>query len=279
MTVPPWESSGGVKIERAKKHVLELETEIETYRKRDPYEPLAYVDDQAKPRHIVVRARVSELPPLELGAIAGDAIHNLRSALDILWVRVMHPNRVGRANRRGDGFPFFASAKECEARPGGKKESRSDNAIQLVKRLKPYPGGNDPLWRVHALDIADKHHLLIPTIMAVRVAPTELTVTGAAEPLTFTLPDRPIHPVEDGTVLFELRADSFRGQKLHYHTKFTFAVSLGELEVGKGEPILATVHQCVGAVESVVETFITAGLIARTHGGPPESGASSMLLP
>ncbi len=33
-------------------------------------------------------------------------------------------------------------------------------AVRAIDELKPYKGGNDQLWRIHELDIIDKHHAL-----------------------------------------------------------------------------------------------------------------------
>jgi hypothetical protein len=38
-----------------------------------------------------------------------------------------------------------------------------DAAIERIERLKPYKGGNDPLWRIHELDNIDKHRTLLTT--------------------------------------------------------------------------------------------------------------------
>jgi len=74
---------------------------------------------------------VTEFPPLRLGAIAGDAIHNLRSALDILWRHAMYP-KGGRSGRK-DPFPFLASAEMYEARLKREKEGFRQKAVRLVQ--------------------------------------------------------------------------------------------------------------------------------------------------
>jgi hypothetical protein len=46
-------------------------------------------------------------------------------------------------------------------------DGAGDEAVSLLRRLKPYPGGNIALRAIHDLDIRDKHTSLIPTPMAV----------------------------------------------------------------------------------------------------------------
>src|SRR5207248_1202546 len=34
----------------------------------------------------------------------------------------------------------------------------------ITRDIKPYDGGNEAIWPIHRLDIADKHRLLIPVV-------------------------------------------------------------------------------------------------------------------
>ena len=38
--------------------------------------------------------------------------------------------------------------------------------MDLIKRAEPYQGAGNPFWRLHQLDIADKHTLLVPVGVA-----------------------------------------------------------------------------------------------------------------
>ena len=40
-------------------------------------------------------------------------------------------------------------------------QGASNFSMKLVERLKPYQGANNPFWRIHDLDIIDKHRLLL----------------------------------------------------------------------------------------------------------------------
>ena len=39
-------------------------------------------------------------------------------------------------------------------------------AVDFIKEAEPYQGAGNPLWRLHQLDITDKHKLLVPVGMA-----------------------------------------------------------------------------------------------------------------
>jgi hypothetical protein len=66
VTVRAWQASGGVKIERAKEHIRNLEAEIEAFLERSPYRVVTEKDSQGGK---VYRAHILEEPPLRLGAI------------------------------------------------------------------------------------------------------------------------------------------------------------------------------------------------------------------
>lgn len=76
-----WVSSGGVKIERAKQHIADLEGQTKAFFQVAPYTLIG--EYEPKSRDTVYRWRpvpaAREIPPI-WGAIAGDVIHNLRSS-------------------------------------------------------------------------------------------------------------------------------------------------------------------------------------------------------
>lgn len=146
------------KIRRARAHIGELTTEVTSYLRRIPF----YLVVEAAPgggKKWVVRVR--EEVPVEFSAIIGDVIHNLRAALDLMAVQLV------RLNNQSDEdvyFPFSKTAAQFnDALKSRNMHRASPEAIALLKSLKPYPGGNDPLRALHDLDIMDKHQALIPT--------------------------------------------------------------------------------------------------------------------
>jgi len=69
-----------LKFERAREHIEALEDAAEAWLDTDAYTIVRDVDPQSG--LTVRRAKITESPPYSLGLIAGDAIHNLRAALD-----------------------------------------------------------------------------------------------------------------------------------------------------------------------------------------------------
>ena len=114
--------------------------------------------------------------PTELATIIGDAIHNLRSTLDILASDVVRLN--GQSNQ-GVYFPFAQRAADLDRQIKDKKFNRAHpDAVKLLRSFKPYPEGNKLLRALHELDIQDKHQALIPCAHAARTQPYTLMYGG-----------------------------------------------------------------------------------------------------
>jgi len=132
-----------------------------------------------------------------------------------------------------------------------------------ITALKPYAGGNDALWKLHRLDIADKHKLLLivgDEYTSVVIDPASwmrqhLGPDNFPDDLTMPIGIRPADrqfPLEDGDVLFRSSQGSSPKQELHDDPKFTFDVAFGEGEIIEGEPLLPTLVQFTDVVEAIV---------------------------
>jgi hypothetical protein len=159
-----------IKIERAKKHLQDLaavadslvDTTILTI---DP--------DTGIPPHPIVLMHPHSLKtvptlPIDAVTIAGDVVHNLRAALDHLARQLVlvgleqSPPAIPFTEKdwRNIYFPVAETAEIYEADKPRKIKGVLLEAIEAIDRLKPYKGGNDPLWRIHELDNIDKHRSL-----------------------------------------------------------------------------------------------------------------------
>src|SRR5215217_1723251 len=148
------------KIERAKKHFRDLEAARNRF--INPYPDVITSDPDPDTGDSVFKVVNIRTPPDKLGLIAGDVIHNLRSALDHLAYQLVLVN--GREPTIRTGYPIFKTAKSYETDKAGKVKGMSDAAIHAIDATEPYGGGTDELYRLHTLDITDKHHGLIVTL-------------------------------------------------------------------------------------------------------------------
>lgn len=154
-------SGSRLKVIRAKQHIYELTRLIESHQNSNQptleFDPNQVRSDGKRIAHLTVRAIA--LPQMA-SAVAGDAIHNLRSALDLLAVRLVELNGEVSDNV---SFPFSESAASFQRALRQKNFNLASTEDQAeVARLAPYKGGNELLRALHDLDVLDKHRKLIP---------------------------------------------------------------------------------------------------------------------
>lgn len=159
----PQLESAYAKLERADKHIFEFKAWVDKVFASDAY-TLAK-ETEADGIHEVLKIRYHLAPRVSNQAITivGDAIHNLRSALDHLACAVALRHN---ANVRLDGvyFPICRSKKVFTAPEiQGKIRILGPTGQAFISRLKPYAGddGSELFWTLHQLDITDKHRMLL----------------------------------------------------------------------------------------------------------------------
>jgi hypothetical protein len=123
---------------------------------------------------------------------------------------------------------------------------------EAVKRLKPWQGGDDSLWRLHKLDNIDKHRLLVPVGSVNR----GITFSGFGKrsinsPVEIFAEDRQ-YPLKDGAEVFRIMKQAIHGAASKDKFGITFSVAFGEGSVVNGEPVVPTVR---GLVEHVRDTI------------------------
>jgi hypothetical protein len=261
-----------IKINRAKQHFFELNTQVSAFLERKPYRLVE--EEDAASQQIVYKLVENERIPDYWGGIVGDVIHNLRASLDHLAVQVMAKSGITDPGRLYDvHFPISKSAVAFENALKGKLKGAHPDAVAIVERLKPYRGGTDTFWSLHKLDIMDKHHVLVPVGMAfsriMRLMKPKLipfegeSLEGFPEDLTFNvmprLDDKPIkaYPLENGTVLWSrpIFHRSGKRDENKYEVKMLFHVAFGEGQIIDGEPVIPALKNFIDFVESVLDIF------------------------
>lgn len=132
------------KILRARSHIHEIQAETQRWAN----------SRREEEKHGPVWTNI----PLAIG----DAIHNLRSALDHLACDVV---RLNGRNPKGVYFPFGTDPDTLETQIVEKHFDRAPaGAIQLLREQEPWRGGRLVLREIHDLDVKDKHELIIPVM-------------------------------------------------------------------------------------------------------------------
>lgn len=268
----PWAESGALKMARAGEHIAALEAEIRAFYAREPYVVVA--ESELDTRAVVQRARVREQPPAHLALVAGDAIHNLRSTLDLLVHQLITVNRHIPSKR--SAFPIFETLDDFRTGYKPMVHGMSPLAIEAIRSTAPYRSGNEPLWLLHKLDILDKHRLILPALSSVGTTWVDFGVTFAAtinEMATDLPPEEraawiedarkesvlglnwaePACPVSDGEQLWRVTFDQIG--KIDMNPKFQFQIVFG-LDPARGKPVVQTLLELRSAVESVVDRLL-----------------------
>ena len=195
-----------IKLERAQRLYVALGDEIVAFLKLRPFR----IQDETEPgSEIVGRVVVKRQPPREWGAVIGDIVHNLRAALDYLAWQLVEAN--GGTPGRDTTFPIHERPDGFAARLRAALAGASSEAHRAVTDLQPFHDphpADHPLAVLHALDIRDKHQLLL--VVGCGIRRMNLTPRGLVvhmEGLT-----TPVTGFQGGEVLYRLRGEASPGQ-------------------------------------------------------------------
>jgi hypothetical protein len=271
-----------VKIDRALDHIDALDKSIQAWiSKYDPYSvreehgPYLHIEPDGPPHTLMsgmtrtaLVLHVSEPFPVEWSALIGDAVHNLRSALDNLAFalnakgyadatngRVLTDEDaatsefpiIGNVNRKGnvaDGNVIFANARRKIAHVDPAARAIIEG-IQPCKRREEW--ATDPLWLIHDLDRIDKHReLVISTAAMDRLDGRHFKIDGPVFSYDLTLGVG--KTLDDGGELASWVTidDSVTGPgpyaKVEYDFNFTFRETFGKGTPCAGWPVVKTLR-------------------------------------
>lgn len=144
-----------------------LQERIIRWRQSGPYS--VFIDTDSEPGKKLYRlVDVKPLDPI-INAEVGAIIHSIRSSLDLLACALA--TRNGYPGSRSTHFPIWkteADFLDIKSRPYEYIKRLSQVDQDIIKNLRPYPGGNDMLCTLHELDLTRKHRRLLNTIMIPR---------------------------------------------------------------------------------------------------------------
>lgn len=205
------------KIDRAGSHLKDLQTACKEFGESDFYEIETYLPEKGR---IVGRSVNVKPPGPELGALIGDLVHGVRSALDqlVFQLATAESGPLSERMAKDSAFPIFKTGPRYRGEAGrghGKGRGAAykirglSRPVQAtIERLQPYHSRKHPLlwalWQLEELSNVDKH----------RVIP--LTGAFPAEASMAIKFNRPIQrlgkkdfpgPIEEGRPLVQLRGD------------------------------------------------------------------------
>jgi len=247
-----------LKIERAKKHINDLYAAEEAFHGPKPHELSVkhHLDTGKKEIYISHLAKI----PDEIGIIAGDAFHNLRSALDHL-ARQLSLMLPGANPDNEFNFPFFNRANQFETFLKGIKKTLRKDAIDVLAAVQPYKGGRGhQLWVLNRLDNIDKHRIIITVGTAnvgIKFGPkktAEIARMFASIGETYVgalRRESPITGLKVGNVLHTFLPNEEFDKDMQFH----FKIALDEPGIIECKPLIETLQHFSDLVSGTVTMF------------------------
>lgn len=231
------------KIERAEQHINDLDAAVCAFHNgaRKPC-TLGAKDYPASGKTLYEVEFVADIPA-RIPMLIGDALQNLRTSLDYLANELVLAG--GGTPDKRTAFPITESAQKYLSESPRKVFGMRQEAIDKIASYKPYNGGNNTLWRLHALNNRDKHRLLIT---CVAVASARLS-TGEEDGVpTFTTEFFKV-PLKKGTK-FQLPIAQDQN-----NTEIRCEVAFDEPGVVEGESATVVVKEIKTIVSGLISDF------------------------
>lgn len=230
--------SSRCKIDWAKHHISNLEARIAAFIDERPYEKIIEADSE--PGYNCHKVRLTKLLPTSFALIMGDAVNNLRAALDHIGYASAIANRV--IAPKHCAFPFAKNAAQFPARANGMCRDIPKEIVACFHAFQPYGGGNITLWALNEACNADKHFLLTPvcigTIGFVRSGPTGGRVRLSTDPFW----DR----TKNELSLFIAKGNP------EYDFNMSFKIAFESPEILKNKEVITTLNGFADEVERVL---------------------------
>lgn len=234
------------KIKRADEHIADLQALVSDFLSRDFYT----LGTKHKPHidHVAYYVIHADPLPVEAACILGDAVHNLRSALDHLFWQLVDVS--GATADKHTQFPITKTLQQYNS-AFGKREitqihARWPDAVQILRDVQPYRTTDDTLWYLHQLDIEDKHRLILPVACALRA-------WGLKKPAIWFGDLSGMFHIEDGAELLNIPTSTYEktGDNINFGTDVTFRNS----EIVGCKSVLETLNTMADFVKWLVAEF------------------------
>lgn len=201
------------KWDRAIEQLKALDEEITAFgQESDPYTVRVQVNSEGTHYVFWIYPEWEKARVFRWGAIVGEIVHDLRSALEqLVWQLVLlngertrksHTFPI-RSKKPPQGFGVHMRREWTDSRGKvcyGPLFGISDDALTIIERYQPYKGGDGLLLaRLHAFWNIDKHNHLVPMFLIGEPARLELKHASLIE----RLPDR----FEDGAYVVEITVE------------------------------------------------------------------------
>jgi hypothetical protein len=255
--------SAQLKIDRANHHIGDVDARRNVFLETNPCKLRAQHNPQTAHTDYMVED-VAEVDPI-ISLIIGDAVHNLRSALDHLAASLVRDK--GNIVGPNTYFPIYKGPSQYVTESPGKIKGMSSTDETRIGLLKPYLGGDDRFWGLHRMDITDKHNLILTQTQCIDGINYAVSEAETAEALgmsdyfgrvpstkkeTVTIPwSGPLLVPKKGEILFRFPGNTEKNEDMQP----SFDIAFGDVEVFKGKLVLPSLRDLANLVQTVVNAF------------------------
>jgi hypothetical protein len=249
-----------LKVKRAYKHIEELETWFHDLVQSNINTAMSYKDRNPGSESYTINIQRPVGFSGDVAPIVGDAVHNLRAALDHIATAIVI------AGREDDPalayFPLYDSRQSLVKSPEYRLIERAapNLALEIADVVKPYKtGGDSRFGSLNRLDRRDKHRLFIPTLTE-----SNHRIIAIREDQEDNPPSAPPGAIfmlcgiiaADGAVIQE-RREPRTGTRAYFHNQRNGYPSV-EIKFGKGEafedePIIPTLRELAELVGITID--------------------------
>ena len=266
-----------MKVDRAYKHILDLQDAMARFRYKRPYPYEIFSEDNSQTAERTFFLRVVREIPIQYSALIGDICQNLCGALDHLaWHLVQSSSITPKSSENQIYFPIFESSREYEAGKMRKIQGMTQAAIKAIDDIQPYyrpdvtPGiGNGAnLFWLHEINRLDKHRLLIPAWVSMTghsIPKTRRSDMSAVLVAAFGSADADVivaagpsssEALKDGSKLCTLPIS-----EVDDNMKFRLQIAFGEPKWIRGKEISSTLIHMHRNVREIIVGFDDKGLL------------------
>lgn len=235
--------SSRLKIKRADQHINNLKILVSDFLKTDFYT----LEANYKTHIQQVAYRVVRVDPLpeNVPLVLGDAIHNLRSALEhFMWETV--DRFGGTPPDLHTSFPIAMTEQQYRSAFAKREITLLRKEIkEFISDVQPYVTGDNTLWNLHQLDITDKHQLIIPVASAA-------TSMGLKQPRTWVAELSSAFHLELGEEICHIPIETY--EKSHNNIQFGPAITFRNSEVFRGKTVIEALEHASGYIDMIITT-------------------------
>jgi hypothetical protein len=240
-----------LKVGRAREHITDLDRRIHNFfaGPPNPYPILKSID--AETGDTVFKLGSCAPVPRDFPLLIGDALQNLRTALDhLVWQLIISNGEV--PDERNSQFPMNKSADEYKASSPRKIKGVAPEVANMIDKLRPYGGGNEDLYGLHLLNNVDKHRLLLMCGAAHAGLTVQVQLSPTPTEFRIPIPVQWSYPLKDGDEIYRVPKDA---TTLSTEPRFSFRIAFGDAEAMGSEPLLPPLAQLANYVDAVVMAF------------------------